>query len=83
MHIHVSCGSGGAKFWIEPVVVLAEHYGLSLRELKQLQRFKKATVSEIHNVKLLHDKHLFWKDLDVDLELKSLQNLDQYPLISK
>ncbi len=44
--------------------------------------FKKATVEQIHRVELLHGKHLQWKALDVDLELKSLENLEQYPLVS-
>lgn len=43
--------------------------------------FKDAKVSEIQNVRLLHDRHLHWPDLDVDLELDALQNPDSYPLI--
>jgi hypothetical protein len=42
--------------------------------------FKKAKIAEILNVKLLNEHHLHWKDLDVDLEIESLQNPDQYPL---
>ncbi|MBD3307074.1 DUF4160 domain-containing protein [candidate division KSB3 bacterium] len=38
MHVHVSSGEGEAKIWLEPEIVLAEHYGLSLRELRDLQR---------------------------------------------
>lgn len=36
-HIHITSSTGEAKFWIEPVVALAEHYGFKERELKQLQ----------------------------------------------
>jgi hypothetical protein len=43
--------------------------------------FQDAKVSEIHNVKLFHGSHLQWPDLDVDLELESLQNPERYPLI--
>lgn len=43
--------------------------------------FKDAKVSQINNVKLLHGSHLHWPDLDVDLELDSLQHPEQYPLI--
>ncbi len=43
--------------------------------------FEKATVAQIHNVRLLHGFHLSWPDLDVDLHLDSLTNLEQYPLI--
>lgn len=42
--------------------------------------FKNAKVKEILNVKLLHDYHLNWPDLDTDLELACLANLDKYPL---
>ncbi len=45
--------------------------------------FKDATVSQIHNVKLLHGFHLRWDDLDVDLELDSLINPEKYPLTAK
>ena len=43
--------------------------------------FKEAKIKEIQNVKLLHKQHLHWPDLDVDLELESLANLEQYPLV--
>jgi hypothetical protein len=43
--------------------------------------FKDAKVSEIHNVKITHGSHLHWPELDVDLELESLQHPEQYPLI--
>ncbi len=45
--------------------------------------FQEATISKIYNVKLLGRGHLHWPDLDVDLELESLENLEQYPLVYK
>ena len=45
--------------------------------------FKDAKISEIFDVQLLHQSHLYWPQLDVDLELSSLENPDQYPLIYK
>lgn len=44
--------------------------------------FLKATISQIYAVKLLHNKYLQWPELDVDLEVKSLNNLTAYPLSS-
>jgi hypothetical protein len=38
VHIHVSCPEGGAKFWLEPIVSLIEHYGLSAKQLSELQK---------------------------------------------
>ncbi len=45
--------------------------------------FKKAKIDEIINVQLLHKIHLYWPQLDVDLNITSLENLDQYPLTAK
>lgn len=42
--------------------------------------FKQAKVSEIYNVKLLHGHHLRWEQLDIDLELESLEHPERYPL---
>ncbi len=42
--------------------------------------FKDAKVVEIQNVRLIHQSHLSWPDLDVDLELDSLEHPEQYPL---
>ena len=43
--------------------------------------FKDAKVSEIHNVVLHHDVHLHWPDLDIDLELASIEQPEKYPLV--
>jgi hypothetical protein len=45
--------------------------------------FKNARISEISNVSVLSDKHLYWEKLDIDLTLNMIQNPQQYPLISK
>lgn len=45
--------------------------------------FKDATLGAIYNLKLLHGSHLHWPDLDVDLELESLQQPEKYPLVYK
>jgi hypothetical protein len=43
--------------------------------------FTEATVADILDVRLEHGSHLHWPQLDVDLELESLQNLENYPLV--
>jgi hypothetical protein len=43
--------------------------------------FRDARVSDILDVQLLHGFHLHWPRLDVDLELASLDNLEQFPLV--
>jgi len=36
-HVHVVSPEGEAKFWLEPIVALAENVRLTPRELKELQ----------------------------------------------
>lgn len=48
---------------------------------KEYPWFQEAKISEIHNVKLLHNTHLHWPTLDIDLELETLENLENYPLV--
>jgi hypothetical protein len=43
--------------------------------------FRKATVEQIIHVELLHEQHLRWPELDVDLCLESLDNPESFPLI--
>ena len=38
MHIHIHCGEGEAKFWLEPEVQLAKNYNLSSQQLNQIQK---------------------------------------------
>jgi hypothetical protein len=45
--------------------------------------FKEAKVDQIFNVTLLHEDHLFWNELDVDLDVASLDEPERFPLISK
>ncbi|MFH1440577.1 MAG: DUF2442 domain-containing protein [Candidatus Omnitrophota bacterium] len=45
--------------------------------------FENQTIKSIQNVKLLHEFHLHWPDLDVDLEIDNLENPEKYPLKSK
>jgi len=42
--------------------------------------FRDRTISSIQNVQLLHGYHLYWPELDVDLEIDNLENPDKYPL---
>ena len=42
--------------------------------------FKDQTLASIQNVKLLHGYHLYWPELDIDLEIDNLENPEKYPL---
>lgn len=45
--------------------------------------FKDAKLGDILDVNLLHETHLHWPKLDVDLSLKSIQDPGSYPLMAK
>jgi len=42
--------------------------------------FRDARLSEIQNVELHHNTHLYWPKLDVDLSLNNLEHPEKYPL---
>lgn len=42
--------------------------------------FKDQTLSTIQTVQLLHGYHLYWPQLDVDLEIDNLEHPERYPL---
>jgi len=42
--------------------------------------FMQATVGQIYNVELFHEKYLRWPDIDVDIEIESLIHPKAYPL---
>ncbi|MFA6263327.1 MAG: DUF4160 domain-containing protein [Candidatus Babeliales bacterium] len=47
MHVHVVSPDGVAKFWIEPIVALADYSGFTERDLKKLTRITEEHVKEI------------------------------------
>ncbi len=50
---------------------------------EQYPWFKDANISSITNVKLIHNHHLYWPNLDVDLSTDILENPEKYPLTYK
>jgi hypothetical protein len=61
-------------FWL---AVRAKAYFL---DFDKYPSFRKATVEQIRAVELLDDDHLFWPELDVLLEVKSITHPGQFPL---
>lgn len=45
--------------------------------------FKQAKITQILNVELIQEGHLYLPDLDVDLSIDSINNPKEYPLIAK
>lgn len=59
---------------------LLVHGGEYFLPYEQYPWFREARISEILAVQLLHDNHLFWEALDIDLSVESLKNPEAYPL---
>lgn len=49
MHVHVAHPDGEAKFWLLPEVRLANHTGLSIRQLREAQAVVEAHLEEIRH----------------------------------
>ncbi len=45
--------------------------------------FKDATVGKILNVELPSSGHLYWPELDVDLDVESIHHPEKFPLVSQ
>jgi hypothetical protein len=57
MHIHVHCGHGEAKFWIEPDILLARNFGLTEPELRLLRSVIEERIDEIKRAWYTHFGH--------------------------
>ena len=64
-------------FWL---LIKDEEYFLPF---KHFPWFKAATIEQICQVELLHETHLHWPGLDVDLSLEIISNPEKYKLIAK
>ena len=49
MHVHVQGQNGEAKFWLEPTIELAQHTGLSRREIAEALRLVQERENDIGN----------------------------------
>ena len=49
IHVHIYCGDGEAKFWLEPQIELAGNYGLSRQQLQAIENIIEERQNEIRN----------------------------------
>lgn len=47
MHVHVYCGDGEAKFWLEPRIELVKNFRLSQNQLKEIEQIIEAHYNEL------------------------------------
>lgn len=45
--------------------------------------FRRANLEQLFRVELLHGEHLYWPDLDVDLDLDRIEHPEKYPLVAR
>ena len=48
-HVHIHTPDGTAKFWIEPIVSLADYYKISDKELNSLMKIVEEKQDELTN----------------------------------
>lgn len=46
-HIHIYCGDGEAKFWLDPQIELARNYRLSKVQLREIEAIIEAHYDEL------------------------------------
>ena len=46
-HVHIATSEGTAKFWLEPIVSLADYYNISTKELNILMKIVEEKQNEI------------------------------------
>ena len=44
--------------------------------------FKNASAEQLNKIERPHEHHLYWPDLDIDLEVESIRHPELYPLKS-
>jgi hypothetical protein len=47
MHIHVICGDGEAKYWLDPDIELAKNHHLSRHQVKEIEKMIEVHCDEI------------------------------------
>jgi hypothetical protein len=46
-HVHVHCGDGEAKFWLEPHIELAKNFHLSRGQIKEIEQIIEGHYDEL------------------------------------
>ena len=45
--------------------------------------FRGATLQQLFAIELLHGDHLYWPELDVDLDSERIQHPEKFPLVAR
>jgi hypothetical protein len=64
-------------FWL---LVTGREYFLAFEDFPW---FRKASLDRLFHVELSHGNHLYWPELDVDLDLERVEHPGKFPLVSR
>lgn len=64
-------------FWL--LIAGREHF----LDFDQFPWFRKARLEELFSVEVSRGDHLYWPQLDVDLDLDRIEHPEKYPLVSR
>jgi hypothetical protein len=64
-------------FWL---LVAGKEYFLSVEDFPW---FGSATLKQLFQIELHHGDHLYWPELDVDLDLERIEHPEKFPLVAK
>lgn len=64
-------------FWL---LVAGHEYFLAFDDFPW---FRKASLEQLFNVEYSHGNHLYWPELDVDLNLERVEHPEKLPLIAR
>ena len=48
-HVHVATADGNAKFWLEPLIGLADYHNLSSKELSEIEDLVRQNANDFRN----------------------------------
>jgi len=54
MHVHVYCERGEAKFWLEPIIELAQNSGMAVRQIRVAKTLIEEHYDEIRSAWQTH-----------------------------
>ena len=37
VHVHIATGDGVAKFWLEPIIALAQYHNMTTKEIREIE----------------------------------------------
>lgn len=54
MHVHIATADGTAKYWLEPVIELANSYNLKSKDLRKIETIVEERADEFRDAWLRH-----------------------------